>query len=1103
MTTKTKTLALNGPPAAGIFSDMTVDGPEIGTLVMVVDRAKNLPNRKTIGKQDPYCAARLGKEAKKTATDIRGGQTPKWDQELRFTVHDSPDYYQVKVSVFNDDKRTELIGEAWIDLRGIVVPGGGQSDQWHQLNYKGKYAGEVRIEITYYDSRPKPEKPAVKAKPQTQAQPDQDPAASVPVPGPIAGPRGVPKRRPLPSDPLTGKPPPAPAVPDQTDTPPSRPQPNPVPVQQPPPQPDYGQPDYGQPQPQVPPQAPPHAQPPAQPAQYYPSPDPSRDAATPRRSDQQIQYWTPDRADPYAVQQDPVYTPIYQPPRRNSYDPSLEEDRPPPPPAHRTRAGSNSAIGPGFQATPATMRQDVLRNEAHRNSIDSANYPGRPTYKSSFDPGPGSQYSHADPMRHPSYDPGYEPHHRTMQATVEDVPESPEAMNDPRRVSANRWPVPTSQPQPQPQPSQFDTSYDLAASPAPLSLPSRSNTELGRFSQDSRYQGANSHSPGPEFPSRSNTELSRFSHESRYQAANGHSPGPEFPRRESPEYAPAYGRHSEPVLATTPHSEQLALTYRGELDDTSTGYSAPPVPASLVPGIDPNIAQDISERINQDRRQQTMQQAVQQAPAPPVRSYTSQALVETSPSRGRPIEPRYSHDAPPAAYPAPSHARAITYTNGPSTSSVNVVIKSRAYSPNPPRDPSPNPRSQHTIRRKSVSPRPPLDSERSMSMPFSPDSYEALNPNASVVVRQDTPAARADYREDTGKIITHDGREVDPSDHLPMESWAPEPEPKQPQQQQSSASSSRPAPSGRRPLRVAGRPQSMQPVSSGVSFSSSPDHVTNAPPQSSAARTRLQKKAPYRQSTSAIVPIMSGANGPGSSPRPTSSGNTGPHDDFTPPRQISRASTFDYAAGASSGGGDNYSSHRGGGGTDVYGTSPGSLRYGHSPGQHGHSPGHGHSYSYSTSPGNSHGMGYQSHHQHSRSAGASPGGPGNGPPVPAKIPLALPSPADVNGGGSNTNNMSGALQLHSSSVARRQGQGMDDYDDYGYSSSNGGLGIDNHGGGGGGGGGTLSLEEELRQIDIGTGRSSRRNQQASQGYGRGPNGYGSVGYGKSLVQVDV
>jgi len=182
MSAKSKSHPLNGMHTAGIFSDASIDGAEIGTLVLVVDRAKNLPNRKTIGKQDPYCAARLGKEAKKTTTDIRGGQTPKWyvcfsscipivktlipanplsrDQELRFTVRDCPDYEQLKISVFNDDKKTDLIGETWIDLREIIVSGGGQSDQWHTLNCRGKYAADIRIEITYYDSRPKPERPA-------------------------------------------------------------------------------------------------------------------------------------------------------------------------------------------------------------------------------------------------------------------------------------------------------------------------------------------------------------------------------------------------------------------------------------------------------------------------------------------------------------------------------------------------------------------------------------------------------------------------------------------------------------------------------------------------------------------------------------------------------------------------------------------------------------------------------------------------------------------------------------------------------------------------------------------------------------------------------
>lgn len=78
MASKPKLRGLNIMHTAGIYSDMTVDGPEIGTLVVIADRAKNLPNRKTIGKQNPYCAARLGKEAKKTDTDHRGGQTPKW-----------------------------------------------------------------------------------------------------------------------------------------------------------------------------------------------------------------------------------------------------------------------------------------------------------------------------------------------------------------------------------------------------------------------------------------------------------------------------------------------------------------------------------------------------------------------------------------------------------------------------------------------------------------------------------------------------------------------------------------------------------------------------------------------------------------------------------------------------------------------------------------------------------------------------------------------------------------------------------------------------------------------------------------------------------------
>ncbi|KAL4808776.1 hypothetical protein BDV18DRAFT_157714 [Aspergillus unguis] len=193
--------------AAGIFADMSVDGPPIGTLVAVVDRAKNLPNRKTMGKQNPYCAARLGKEAQKTGTDLRGGQTPKWDQELRFTVHESPDYTRLKLSVFNDDKRTDMIGETWIDLQGLIIPGGSQSDQWHTLQFRGKYAGEIRLEMTYYDTRPEDEAVIERrtqgAERTVKSSSSRVPAAVAPSPAPsssssLSGPRQQVKRRPLP-----------------------------------------------------------------------------------------------------------------------------------------------------------------------------------------------------------------------------------------------------------------------------------------------------------------------------------------------------------------------------------------------------------------------------------------------------------------------------------------------------------------------------------------------------------------------------------------------------------------------------------------------------------------------------------------------------------------------------------------------------------------------------------------------------------------------------------------------------------------------------------------------------------------------------------------
>lgn len=107
-------------------------------------------------------------------------------------MHDSADYYNLKLSVFSEDKKTDLIGEAFVDLSAVIVPGGGTNDVWQGLTCKGKYAGEVRLELTFYDSRPKPERPRRNSNPVTddgmavQQQQQQPKVKRRPLPGATA-----------------------------------------------------------------------------------------------------------------------------------------------------------------------------------------------------------------------------------------------------------------------------------------------------------------------------------------------------------------------------------------------------------------------------------------------------------------------------------------------------------------------------------------------------------------------------------------------------------------------------------------------------------------------------------------------------------------------------------------------------------------------------------------------------------------------------------------------------------------------------------------------------------------------------------------------------
>ncbi|KAK2625058.1 hypothetical protein QTJ16_005427 [Diplocarpon rosae] len=886
MASKTKYNGLKGAHTAGIFSDMTVDGPEIGTLVLIVDRAKNLPNRKTIGKQDPYCAARLGKEAKKTETDRRGGQTPRWDQELRYTVHDSPDYYQLKVSVFNDDKKTDLIGETWIDLKEVVVAGGGQNDLWHNLSCKGKYAGEIRIEITYYDSRPKQDKTE---KARLAATNGVEDSSKDSLNGPRQ-PKPQVKRRPLPSDPTTGAPASPVVIPDHTQTPPRGYPPSPTVAPDHAPTPPRGyqngsMPEHAQTPPrgyQNPPTAiPEHVQTPQrgyQPHSYIPNQSPLQSAeystapssyspsqrydsgqslngysfpatppSQPTHKDRYDMYDPSSRreyshrnsADPYRINEEsicPRDTYIsqqqqgpYELAQPNAYDsPPSPEGPPPPPPAHRSRTGSKNVsprpiehqnsyvFSPDHRSSDA---YDASMNEGHRHSVPSSSHGN--TYRA-YSPEksqeqfrkPATGVYEQSPPGHLSYDSRYDVDIGSMQPTVEDAPPSPGASFSKPRVGSRVS-------------LQDDRRYDQASSPAPLNLSGRGSSTSGRngASNIPMHQYSNSSfaysNPQTSFGDHSHNDVTLASRTS-YSFMNeqdcrsrveGHTGGNVDYHR--------IGSQSQDQMVSSSGYQRPRGRSEGQTNELSN-YALPSVPATLVPGMDPMIAQELAERIHEEK-QASNSQVAGSYQNPPQYQQNKPKLLSY-----------HGNDA--GFVPAAS-----AYEERQSRFSTAIVpaTTQRAVSP----DPRPM--------RKSVSPAPPLsnDMRRLSGIPFGPDSYNALNP--SLVGSASTTSLSAAYdttkADPDAKIITHDGREIDPSDHIPESNYAPLLESKGSKYaSQLPDRTYRPSPNGpqpvpttgRRPLRVAGRPHS--------SSTSSPEYMNNpsacdaAPPT---GRNRLQKKA--------------------------------------------------------------------------------------------------------------------------------------------------------------------------------------------------------------------------------------------------------------------
>lgn len=159
-----------------------------GTLVVVVMKAKNLHNNRSVSKQNPFCTIRISSESQRTKAIVRGGQNPKWDEELRFRINRELDSRHLKIAVFDQNgSNVDIIGDTLIPLAPAYNASVEEGyDDWHQIRYNGKYVGEVYLETTFYSRHRKKQQP--KPVPQTSSTSISGKRALPQLPGAVSCP---------------------------------------------------------------------------------------------------------------------------------------------------------------------------------------------------------------------------------------------------------------------------------------------------------------------------------------------------------------------------------------------------------------------------------------------------------------------------------------------------------------------------------------------------------------------------------------------------------------------------------------------------------------------------------------------------------------------------------------------------------------------------------------------------------------------------------------------------------------------------------------------------------------------------------------------------
>lgn len=99
---------------------------DLGTLVIVVLKARNLPDKHTFYKQDAFAQVQLHDVTKKTRVEVKGGQHPVWDEEVRVPIAAkvSEETRTLNVSCWAQESRgPEVIGKGKLDITETLKTG--------------------------------------------------------------------------------------------------------------------------------------------------------------------------------------------------------------------------------------------------------------------------------------------------------------------------------------------------------------------------------------------------------------------------------------------------------------------------------------------------------------------------------------------------------------------------------------------------------------------------------------------------------------------------------------------------------------------------------------------------------------------------------------------------------------------------------------------------------------------------------------------------------------------------------------------------------------------------------------------------------------------